>query len=342
MIKTIINILILSTLLFVSSCKDDAVEPIDSSSKHLKRVLVSNEGNFQQGNSSLGVYLPDSGIYVDQEFKNQNKIPMGDVLNSVRLIDGNYWCVVNNSGLIHVVDSATFKIEHTIMGFASPRQVCKASDSKVYVTDLFSGEVSVVSTSTFKIIGTVKIPGWTEHCLLAGDRVFVTSSERPYVYLIDPNDDQITDSIKIGNSANSMLRADNATVLILCEGKWGTSELAGIYNIDPKARQLTNSFEFADGEKPKLMRQNSVDKKVYLVNTNLYVLNAFGYSVDKKVMDLEASTYAFDIDYQGNFYIGDPQDFVSKSLIKVYDKDNFTLLKSFAAGINTNGFVFER
>jgi len=341
MIKTIINILILSIFLFVSSCKDDAVEPIDPSSKHLNRVLVSNEGNFQKGNSSLGIYLPDSNMYIDQEFKNQNKIPMGDVLNSIRLIEGSYWCVVNNSGLIHVIDSATLKIKHTITGFASPRQVCEASDSKVYVTDLFSGEVSVVSKSTFKIIGSVKIPGWTEHCLLAGGRVYVTSSDRPYVYLIDPIGDQITDSIKIGNSANSMLRADNATVLILCEGKWGSSELAGVYNIDPKARQLTNTVNFADGEKPKLMRQNPVDNRVYVVNTHLFVLDALDYSVVKKVIDLETSTYAFDIDYQGNFYIGDAQDFVSKSLIRVYDKDNFNLLKSFEAGINTNGFVFE-
>jgi DNA-binding beta-propeller fold protein YncE len=336
------NALILTLLVLTHGCKDDNVEPGTQPTVKGKRVLVSNEGNFQQGNASLGVYIPDSNLYLDKQFKEMNSLPVGDVLNTIQVINGEYWCVVNNSGIIHVLDSATLKLKHTISGFSSPRQICTVYDSKVYVTDLFSGEVSIVSTTTYTKTGSIQIPGWTEHCLQAGDRVYVTSSVRPFVYLIDPNSDQVVDSIEIGNSANSMLRANNATVLVLCEGAFGTSELAELYLIDPKARQVTLKHSFAEGEKPKLMRQNPANNIVYLVNTDLYELNDSNYKVNRKVVDLSGSTYAFGIDNDGNFYVGDAKDFVENSTVSIYDKDDFTLSNTFVSGINTNGFYFEK
>ena len=335
------NTLIITLLLTLFSCKDDIVDPQTPSHTSGPRVIVSNEGNFQKGNASLSIYLVESNVYLEKQFNVVNKLPVGDVLNSVKLINGEYWCVVNNSGLIHVIDSATLKLKHTITGFTSPRQICRVSDAKIYVTDLFAGIISVVSPKTYEIVGSIPLSGWTEHCLLAGDRVYVTSSARPYVYLINPGTDQIVDSLLIGNSANSMLRADNATVLILCEGKYGTSELAELYRIDPKARQVTAKYAFAQHHKPKLMRQNPANKKVYLIDNDIYELGPLDYSVKNMVISLTGSTYAFEIDGEGNFYVGDANDFVENGEISVYNGSDFSLKKSFMAGINTNAFVFE-
>lgn len=337
--KRIFGLLAVASLVFIHGCKDE-VDPIPTPTEG-NRVLVSNEGIFQQGNASLGVYNSEKNEYTDKRFKAVNGIPMGDVLNSIYLINGEYWCVVNNSGLIHVIDSASLTLKHTITGFLSPRHVCRVDNQKVYVTDLFSGVVSIVSTSTYKVTGTIPMEGWTEHALLAGDGVYITNPGKPYVFLINPATDQVVDSLKIGNGANSMLRANNATVLILCEGKYGSSELAALYRIDPKARQIVGMNAFPDKEKPHHLRQSPLNQKVFLINNGIVALSDVDFEVESSLVALTGAIYAFDIDHEGNFYVGDAKDFAQNSDITIYHNATYQVKNKFVAGLNTNGFIFE-
>lgn len=332
------NTLIIILLFSIWACKEDEKTLVEIPKGG--KVLLINEGNFQWGNSSLGFWSEEDNQYHKQAFKAANGIPLGDVFNSMNLINGEYWCVLNNSGLIHVIDTANFKILHTIKGFTSPRYTCDAGDNKVYVSDLYANGVWEVSSESYSITTKIALKGWTELMLMAGNKLWVTSSERPYVYLIEPSTNQIEDSIKIGNLANSILRFDNATVLILCEGKLGSSELAQLFQIDPKARQVTSKYDFKQGEKPRFLRKSPLTGDLYFIQNGLYKLDNQTFSVQEKQLELPSSIYGFDISKSGDMYISNGHDFVKNSTISVYTELKLEKQLEFDAGVNTNGFYF--
>ena len=93
---------IVAALLF--SCKPD--KPVNPSAYTLgSGVLVLNEGNYQFSNASLSFYDPVADTVVNNLFYKVNDAPLGDVAESMALVDGKLYIVVNNSNLIYKVDA---------------------------------------------------------------------------------------------------------------------------------------------------------------------------------------------------------------------------------------------
>ncbi|MGB0177414.1 MAG: hypothetical protein ACPF9D_09615, partial [Owenweeksia sp.] len=68
----------LAFLLTLSSCKKDEPDNPDNNNPGIKNVLVINEGAFQAGNASLGVYNLETNAYAKQVFAANNNRPLGD------------------------------------------------------------------------------------------------------------------------------------------------------------------------------------------------------------------------------------------------------------------------
>ncbi|NJK94136.1 MAG: hypothetical protein HC905_03645 [Bacteroidales bacterium] len=80
-------------------------------------VFILNEGNYTYGNSSLSFYNTQSRQISNQVFFKTNGFPVGDVLQSMTLMDSLAFLVVNNSGKVLVMNANTFKFKAIIQGW---------------------------------------------------------------------------------------------------------------------------------------------------------------------------------------------------------------------------------
>ena len=232
-------------LLFLLSCNDNTVIPPGGTDVSAGDVLVINEGGFQKGNASIGLYNAATNTYTDKVYKNTNGSVIGDVLQTMVVLDGNYWTVVNNSGKIVILDSADLSQKYEITGFKSPRYVVfNKEKTKAFVSDLYADEIAVVNTQTYKIDGFIPLDGWTDQMAIIGDNLYVANRERPFVFVIDAVANTVVDSIAIAHNPNSLLKLNNGYLAVMCEGRLGSSDMAQYQTIHPDTRKVVKGIQF--------------------------------------------------------------------------------------------------
>ena len=142
-------------------------------------VFITCEGNFTWDNASLSYYDPATRTVENNIFLRANGMKLGDVAQSMVLHDGKGYVVVNNSGVIYVIDPATFRITGLIEEVVSPRYIHFVDEKTAYVTDLYDPRISVVDTRTNRIRARIDTDGHksTEQMVQTGDRVFVNVTD---------------------------------------------------------------------------------------------------------------------------------------------------------------------
>ncbi|MFT5723588.1 MAG: DNA-binding beta-propeller fold protein YncE [Bacteroidia bacterium] len=334
-----VTLLILFGLL---ACNDEPIIPPGNNDTSAGDVLVINEGGFQRGNGSLGLYNLSTNVYSDKIYQGINGAFIGDVVQSITTHQGEYWVVINNSGKIVVLDSASLKTKIEIKGFKSPRYVTFSSNGeKAFVSDLYANELSVVSTNTYAITNHIALDGWSDQMAVIGDHVYVANREHPYVYLVNQVSEIIEDSIEIAHNPNALLRLRNGYLAVLCEGRLGSSDIPQYQIIHPDTKTVLFDGRFEPGEKPSLLRQSPITGNIYCAFKGIYYIHPVNYTNQGKIIDLpEANIYGFDIDpSNGNIFIADAVDYVKKSEVSVYLNGN-KFKHKFTAGVICNGFVF--
>ena len=165
-------LLILATM---ESCKkSDNTEPQDYQLG--EGVFIVNQGTFTAVNSSLAFYETQKRLLTKGLFKGANDSPMGDVAQSITMSQGKAWIVVNNSGVIHAINSNNAKLMGTIAGLTSPRYMLMINENKAYVSDLFSKTLHIVDPSSYTITGEIPSDNRsTEEMVLVGNHAFVAN-----------------------------------------------------------------------------------------------------------------------------------------------------------------------
>ncbi|MBN1990842.1 MAG: YncE family protein [Bacteroidales bacterium] len=268
--------LLVVVVLGLTSCMDEErlITPVDLYAQ--RGVFVVNEGNYQYGNASLSFYNSDTREVTNNIFLSANGIPLGDVAQSMAIRQGKIYVVINNSGVVRVLNSNTLALEKSIEGLTSPRHILFENDERAYVSDLYARGIHIVNPSTgkktgFIQAGTKSMPFHqhpTENLVRIGDRLYTNcwSYDRK-VLVIDPMAEKVVDSIEVGLQPLWMI-ADR-------EGKLWTITDGGFVG-NP-----------AGNEKPKLMRinpaSNSMEKEFIFDDINAQVghitLSATGDSI---------------------------------------------------------------
>lgn len=334
---------------FFTACSDDVDDtttpPVDIG--FTNGVFILNEGNFQSGDASID-FLHKADMTISESiFSTANNLPLGDVAQSMTIFDGNAYIVVNNSSKIEVVNAETFVSVATIEGLTSPRYILPVGEQKAYVSDLFSGSISIVNLMTNTVTGSIPLAGWSEEMLLSGGEVFVTSICSEYLYVIDVATDAVTDSVAIGYAANSLELDKNGNLWVLASGDlipcWGV-ESQGIFpqltQLDPFSKTIFQTWTFDNGA-PSDLSINGEGDQLYFIHQGIHTMNIDAANLPTApLIDAEnANLYSLEIDPQTENIYSSDASFDQKGAILQYQADG-TLLNTFVGGIGTGQFYF--
>ena len=99
----------------ISSCQKESFTPIVSEGNYENGYFVTNEGNFGTGNGSIS-FISNEGEVENDVFSQINSFQLGDVVQSMSIINEKAYIVVNGSAKIEVASDDSLHYITTING----------------------------------------------------------------------------------------------------------------------------------------------------------------------------------------------------------------------------------
>lgn len=332
-------------LILLSSCvKDKPQEPVKTggSIRTESKVLVVNEGGFGYNNADITVYDAASGSLINNYYRQQNaNEALGDVCQSVCRFDNRYFLVMNNSHKVVAVDAGTFTRKSSINGFNSPRYLLPVTYSKAYVSDLYAPSIQVVDLNSNTITGHISCMTGTEEMAMLYNRAFVSCSNSTYCYVINTTNDAVTDSVYVGANASSLLIDRYSKLWVLATGN--SSQPGKLSRINPLTLQTELSLSFGSSDNASHLRINKTRDTLYYLNNGICRFLISDTQLPSAPIVNQGSKIFYGLGVNPKdycLYASDAIDYVQKSKIEIYRPDG-SFKTSFAAGIISNGFVFE-
>lgn len=337
-----INICLLLILVMFSCKKEKDTVPEKPFEAKSGGVYISHEGNFGSSNATISYYNPDDGTVFQDVFTNANNTALGDICQSMTIINNRLYLVINNSGKIEVCDPYTMKRTATISGLTSPRYITYAGNSKAYVSDTYSNNISIINLNNNSVSGTINLNGWTEQMLLNNNSVFITNVQSDYLYVADVTTDVITDSIFISKGGSYIAEDKNGKLWVLCGGDYLHTYEAALYKIDPVLFTVESRFDFTAADAPSRLAFNKTSDTLFFLNNGVFrmSINDGGLPSSPFIQSSGNVFYGLAVDKNKNeIYVSDAIDFVQKGKIYRYDMNGVEKNK-FTAGIIPGDFLF--
>ena len=352
------------------SCKPDA--PVKPSGYNVgSGVFVLNEGNFQFSNASLSFYDPVADTVVNNLFYKVNNAPLGDVAESMALVDGKLYIVVNNSNYIYKVDANTMVCDTTkpfkLGDFYSPREMQFVAPNKAYVSDLIGTGLWIINPNDMTHAGYVETGKTTEKMVQVGNELYVSNWSYYYVdpysqdsyttvQVIDVNNDVKVAEIEVGKEPNTMAIDRNGHVWVLCEGRSWEDEFGEnptLWEIDPQLKTAELRYEFKGPfEDDDDIKGTATTLRINPSGSLLYMI----YNSEVRRFDIATSalseTFRITAEAQGLFYnmavepttgdiyVTDAKNYMMNGMVYRYSEDG-VLLGSFEAGIIPSAMLFK-
>lgn len=345
-----LKILCCTLIGFLFACRSDKPQDVPEPGITITPnagVFIINEGNFTQGNATVGYYNIATGSSINDLFEPINKRPLGDVFQSMEIFNGKAYLIVNNSGKIEVVHPESFLSIATINGFPSPRYFLPVSNSKAYVTNYKTNLISIVDLHTSSISGSIACGygNLNEEMTLSYGKAYVTTPASNKVYVIDTRTDMVEDSIEVTRGAASIEEDANGKLWVLCSGKASANEFAGLYRINPVTNKVEWSARFNDNtQRPSRLTSNGDHTRLfYISNEGVFRFDINSVSLPLSPLIPKGSMYLYGLGINPKdetIYIGDAIGFTGFGTVYRYQPDG-VLIHSFQTGIGPNGFYFK-
>lgn len=309
-------------------------------------LYILNEGNFQSSNASIDyISFSDQSVH-NNAFETKNGRPLGDVLQSVSRWGTKGYLVVNNSAKIEVVNFKDLSSIATITGFKSPRYMCIQNENKAYVSEYYGGGVKIVDLTNNTISATIDVAGNCEEMVLLNNKLYVTSTNKRYVYVVNTISDLVMDSIAVAYAPNSLRLDKNNMLWVLCAGNpaQGKFENGALCQINPQTDSLVKQFTITpQSEHGSIkLRSNAAGTVFYWINRDVYshAIDATSIKQLPFVVSTGGSFWALNYDSLANeVFVGNALDFNQRSVISRYDLDG-NMKGTFKGGIITTDFYF--
>ncbi|MBI5008779.1 MAG: hypothetical protein HZB98_03835, partial [Bacteroidia bacterium] len=155
------------------------------------------------------------------------------------------YIVVNNSGKIEVVEKNTLESVKTITGLNAPRQISIISNSKAYVSSMYSDSVTVIDLSDNAVSGYINIRRTSEAIAVLRNRAYIANwIGGREIMVINTDNDKIIDSIEVAVEPESMVIDKNKTLWVLCNGGWMRENFAELIAVNTSTNDVERKLVF--------------------------------------------------------------------------------------------------
>ena len=338
---------LLPFLLAVTWIQGCSVKNVEPQLLHLfpgDGLFIGNEGNFRGGNGSLSFYSYDSLRVYNNLFRNVNDRPAGDVLNSIAIYDDQLFMVVNNSGKIEIADINTLKSEGSVTGLISPREIAFISESKAYVTSLYSDSVVIFNTTDFIIEGYIDIGRTAEYICVTGDHAWISNwSMGNTITVINTESDIVEEVIVVAREPGRIVEDNDGMLWVLCSGGYMNVEYPALYRIDPAIMSIELELRFDNIlSSPSELLINSTGDRLIFLNGDIFTMGTeeTQLPVNPLVESGGRNFYRLGYDEKRNIiYATDAVDYMQNGKVYGFDTKGEEVI-SFEAGVIPGSFAF--
>ncbi len=318
--KTLLALLITASLFSCDKDEKDENEDPETgctiNTSGLDKVLIAHEGNFGSANAEIGLWDVTVNSYTSDVYDCKNEEVFGDTFQSYHVEGDRIFWVINNSGKIVVTDKSMNKLGQ-ITGLTSPRYFIPIDENLGYVTDLYSGSITVVNHQTYTISHTIPVTvEWTEKAFVFEGNAYLVGSTLidvvNYIYdysIVKVNiADESISYIDVPFSVTDA-DADELGNLWLVGSDVDFNPFA--YTLDMNSDNLELAVDNYSGSSVSFVRINDSNENVYgIVDGDVYQLDGAANSTSL-LTDLDLTyVYGFDINENNNdMYILDAADF---------------------------------
>jgi YVTN family beta-propeller protein len=269
---------LLFCLLAIASCSKTGTSPeLTQVEEYVKGkgVFVLNAGNFLKGNGTLSFYSYGKSQLYNDIFYLANKRILGDVPYSMKIVGDKGYLIVNNSGNIEVININSVKALTTISGLVSPRNMLIISDTKAYVSSLYSNFITIINLQNNTISGSINLRRTSEAMVLSGEKAFVSSwASGKDIMVINTATDKVIDSISVAPEPESMVLDKNNKLWILCSGGYTGQTLAELVVVNPVTDAIEKRLVFASKSSyPTSLDINSTKDSLYYVDNGIWKMS---------------------------------------------------------------------
>lgn len=339
--------LLLPILLLVSCSENDPAEPTGPGNNAFnpgEGVFILNEGGFNFGNAAVDYYRFDEQNLQREIFREANGRPLGDVLQSMQIISGMGYLVVNNSNRVERVDPANFELMGAIEGLNSPRYLANLDGQTAFVSDFRADAATVLDLENLTTTGQIPLPGWSEELVILEGRLFVTIRDSDQIYVIDPSSRQITDSVEVAPQPSALTVDAAGRLWVYSTGDEQAGDAGALTRINPTNLQIQSTIplpDFAIGGWPRLTI-NPAGDTLYCIKEDLFKIsvNAASWPAQAFLPADGRTLYGLGVNPDnGDVYLSDARDFQQRGRVFRYSA-NGAPMDTVTVGVIPNGFVF--
>ena len=358
--KQLFSISALAIAVTFASCKKDDPEPapantVTPGTTYNNGVFIVNEGPFGSGTGTVSFYSRSSGSVSADNFEAKNGYPLGNIVQSMEIYNGNAYIIVNNAGKVEVADGNTFAASSAITGFTNPRYFLGINSTKGYVSEWgaggVAGAIKVINLSTKIITGTIVTGKGAEGMVLAGSKVYVACSggydNDSVVTVINSTTNAVITNINVGANPKSIKMDANGKIWVLCSGQWDPTytfliKTGKLVRIDTATNAVDLSLPFAStfSQPSNLVINNAKTSMYYSYNGGVYS-QSYSASALSGTALINRSFYGLGIDPTNDYFYGsDAVDFSSNGKVIRYNA-SAVLVDSITVGVIPGNFFFK-
>lgn len=321
-----------------------------ANSQILEKVLVINEGSFNNANSSITLFNPSNEQVGQNVFFNANGRPLGDIANFSGRVNDHVYVIVSNSDKIEVLNKDTY-VSEAIIEFddpngGSPAAFAQVDENRLYATNLTGSILSIVDINTHTVTGTIEVGLNPAGITVSNGKAYVALSTffgpSKHVAVVDIATDQLLYTVEVHDNPQVVRTDSDGFVWVLCTGDYGFGDLpesfGELHVIDPETDEVVDVIE--TGGHPFRFVVNEDDGLGYVINEGIQVVDLDARELQEEL--LTAVNY-YSIAYWGGdeprIFGGIAPNFSSAGTVHILNLDG-TVEKSFTAGIAPSHFEF--
>jgi hypothetical protein len=312
-------------LVLIDSCSK-LPENIPSKYAFGEGVFILNEGNFRAGNGSLSFYSYDSSKIFNDLFYKKNSRPLGDIPNSMVINSDNAYIVVNNSGKIEVIDLSTLESKATINKLISPRQMKVISDSKAYVSSIYSDSIAILNLKNNSISGYINMRRSSESIEVAGNYAYIANwMGGKEIMVVNTLLDKVVDSVEVGIEPESMVLDNKRMLWVLCNGGWTRQNFAELVAIDTYTNHINKKLVFPTKDaSPTCLQIDGSGQTLFFLDNGVKKMDINSATLPATTLIPQSGNYFYKIGINpvtSDVFITDALDYVQQGYLYIYKKD---------------------